>query len=145
MVPGRCRGANLTVSIPGYCTLCRSRCGTLNDVEHDMLISVQPSPDHPTGKAMCMKGRAAPEIVHSVTRQLYPLRRTTPKGSADPGWKRIGWEEALAETARKLTALKQESGAESSVAFAVTTPSGTPLSDSIDWIERAVAPVTRST
>ena len=83
---------------------------------------------------MCMKGKAAPELVHSPHRLQYPMRRTRPKGDADPGWVRISWDEALAETARRLTEFKQESGAES-VVFAVTTPSGTPLSDSIDWIE----------
>ena len=50
---------------------------------------------------------------------------------------RISWEEALAETARRLGSIRAESGAES-VVFSVTTPSGTPLSDSIDWIERFV-------
>jgi anaerobic selenocysteine-containing dehydrogenase/ferredoxin-NADP reductase len=127
----------MTSVIHGYCTLCRSRCGTLNTVGNDQLISVEPDPSHPTGKAMCMKGRAAPEIVHSPHRVLYPMRRTTPKGATNPGWKRIGWEEALSETAQKLAAVRDEDGAEA-VAFAVTTPSGTPISDSIDWIERFV-------
>lgn len=102
-----------------------------------MLISVRPDPSHPTGEAMCMKGKSAPELVHSPHRLQYPLRRTNPKGSPDPGWVRISWEEALAETARRLGSIRAESGAES-VVFSVTTPSGTPLSDSIDWIERFV-------
>ncbi|WP_202862278.1 molybdopterin-dependent oxidoreductase [Sinorhizobium americanum] len=127
----------MTAEIAGYCALCRSRCGTLNRVDNGQLVSVRPDLSHPTGKAMCMKGRAAPELVHSPYRQLYPMRRTTPKGSADPGWVRITWEEALTETAEKLARAKAESGAES-VAFSVTTPSGTPLSDSIDWIERFI-------
>ncbi|MES4992606.1 molybdopterin-dependent oxidoreductase [Agrobacterium radiobacter] len=84
-----------------------------------------------------MKGRAAPEIVHSTDRLLYPLRRTTPKGSTDPGWVRISWDEALAETAASLGRIRAQSGAEA-VAFSVTTPSGTPISDSIDWIERFI-------
>ena len=121
----------------GYCTLCRSRCGTVSEVREDMLIAVRPDPSHPTGEAMCMKGKAAPEIVHSPHRLHYPLRRTRPKGDVDPGWVRISWEEALTETAERLGAIKAESGAES-IVFAVTTPSGTPLSDSIDWIERFV-------
>jgi anaerobic selenocysteine-containing dehydrogenase/ferredoxin-NADP reductase len=127
----------MTSVIHGYCTLCRSRCGTLNTVGNDQLLSVEPDPSHPTGKAMCMKGRAAPEIVHSPHRVLYPMRRTTPKGASSPGWKRISWEEALSETAQKLAAVREENGAEA-VAFSVTTPSGTPISDSIDWIERFV-------
>lgn len=121
----------------GYCTLCRSRCGTLNEVHGDMMVSVHPDPTHPTGQAMCMKGKAAPELVHSPHRLQYPMRRTRPKTDPDPGWVRISWEEALAETAQRLNAIRDESGAES-VVFAVTTPSGTPLTDSIDWIERFV-------
>ena len=121
----------------GFCTLCRSRCGTLNEVSGDMLVAVRPDPSHPTGQAMCMKGKSAPELVHSPHRLRYPMRRTRPKTDVDPGWVRIGWDEALAETAQRLAAIKGESGAES-VVFAVTTPSGTPLTDSIDWIERFV-------
>lgn len=123
--------------IPGYCTLCRSRCGTLNEVENDCLIKIKPDPAHPNGKAMCMKGKAAPELVHSANRILYPMKRTQPKGAEDPGWVRISWEEAMSAVATQLDKLKQQSGAES-VAFAVTTPSGTPISEAIEWIERFV-------
>ncbi|WP_185983897.1 molybdopterin-dependent oxidoreductase [Aureimonas mangrovi] len=123
--------------IAGYCTLCRSRCGTINTVRGGKLVAVRNDPDHPTGKATCPKGRAAPEIVHSPERLLYPMRRTHPKGAADPGWQRISWDEALGEIAGRLTRYAQETGPES-VAFEVTTPSGTPISDSIDWIERFI-------
>lgn len=121
----------------GYCTLCRSRCGTLNTVRGDMLLQVRPDTSHPTGSAMCMKGKAAPELVHSPNRVLYPMRRTNPKGAADAGWQRISWDQALSEIAAKLACFKRESGAES-VVFGVTTPSGTPMSDSIDWVERFI-------
>lgn len=125
----------MTTTIRGYCTLCRSRCGTLNTVADDALVRVAPDTNHPTGQAMCPKGRSAPELVHSPHRVLYPMRRTTPKGAADPGWQRITWDEALDEIASRFTRIRQESGAEA-VAFGVTTPSGTPMSDSIDWVER---------
>ncbi|WP_316156850.1 molybdopterin-dependent oxidoreductase [Cupriavidus sp. BIC8F] len=121
----------------GFCTLCRSRCGTINVVDGETLVTVRPDGDHPTGKAMCLKGKAAPELVHSADRVLYPVRRTTPKGADDPGWVRISWDEALDEIAERLLSTRAMRGAES-VAFSVTTPSGTPLSDSIDWIERFV-------
>src|SRR5580704_17285196 len=45
----------MTSVIHGYCTLCRSRCGTLNTLGSDQLLSVEPDPSHPTGKAMCME------------------------------------------------------------------------------------------
>ncbi|RAW91888.1 molybdopterin-dependent oxidoreductase [Photorhabdus laumondii] len=121
----------------GYCTLCRSRCGTVNEVRNDTLIKIQQNPKHPTGNAMCMKGKAAPELAHSPNRILHPLRRTNPKGDADPGWEKITWDEALTYVAEKLAFYKAESGAES-VAFSVTSPSGTPLSDSLEWIERFI-------
>lgn len=121
----------------GYCTLCRSRCGTLNVIEDGRLVKVRPDTAHPTGAAICMKGKAAPELAHHPDRVLYPMRRTTPKGDADPGWKRMTWDEALDEIACRLGEIRTTHGAES-VAFGVTTPSGTPISDSIDWIERFV-------
>ena len=86
---------------------------------------------------MCMKGRAAPEIVYHPQRLRYPMRRTTPKGSATPGWRRISWDEALSVIAQRLDEIRNTSGPEA-VVFGVTTPSGTPISDSIDWIERFV-------
>lgn len=127
----------MTTQIQGYCTLCRSRCGTLNTVHNDALIRVEPDKSHPTGQAMCPKGRAAPELVHSPHRVLHPMRRTAPKDAADPGWEKISWDDALDEIARRFAQIRQESGPEA-VVFGVTTPSGTPLSDSIDWIERFI-------
>ena len=121
----------------GYCTLCRSRCGALYTVEGDRLLSVAPDPSHPTGAALCPKGRAAPEIVHSPRRLTHPLRRTTPKTADDPGWVQIGWDEALTEIAGRFDEIRRESGPEA-VAFSVTSPSGTPISDGIDWVERFI-------
>ena len=53
-------------------------------------VALEPDPSHPTGKALCAKGRAAPELVYHPDRLTHPLRRTRPKGDADPGWERIG-------------------------------------------------------
>jgi len=63
----------------GYCTLCVSRCGTINTIDDDTLLEVAPDTTHPTGSAICAKGRAAPELVHSPARLHFPLRRTSPK------------------------------------------------------------------
>jgi anaerobic selenocysteine-containing dehydrogenase len=121
----------------GYCALCRSRCGTVNIVEDGRFISVEANPGHPTGASICPKGRAAPEIVYSPERLLYPLRRTSPKGSDDPAWKRVPWSEALDQIAERLLKLKAGYGPES-VGFSLGTPSGTPLVDSIEWIDRFI-------
>ncbi|WP_258719575.1 molybdopterin-dependent oxidoreductase [Bradyrhizobium sp. PRIMUS42] len=123
--------------VPGYCTLCRSRCGSTMVVENGRLIAVKTLPGHPTGGALCAKGRAAPEMVHSPRRLTKPLRRTAPRDAADPGWIEISWDEALEDIANKLGDIRKTSGAEA-VAFAVTTPSGTPMVDSFEWVERFI-------
>jgi len=122
--------------IPAFCPLCVSRCGC-EVVEDGRLVAIEPDPSHPTGKALCAKGRAAPALVEAPDRLLYPLRRTRPKGDADPGWQRISWDEALDETAAAMRRIATESGPEA-VAFAVTTSSGTAISDAQPWIDRLI-------
>lgn len=121
--------------VHSFCTLCKSKCGAIYTVEKGRLLSARPDSRHPTGAAMCPKGRAAPEIAHGSGRLTRPLRRTTPKSDPDPRWKEISWDEALTEIADRLGRIAAESGPRS-VAFAMTTPSGTSLADSVDWIER---------
>ncbi|WP_190812692.1 molybdopterin-dependent oxidoreductase [Saccharopolyspora pogona] len=127
----------MSEEVRGFCTLCRSRCGAVYTVDAGALTSVRPDPEHPTGAALCPKGRAAPEIVRSPRRLTQPLRRTRPKTDPDPGWQAIGWGEAMREIAEQLARIRDESGPEA-VAFAVTSPSATPMSDSIDWVERFI-------
>src|SRR5262245_44177417 len=80
--------------IRGYCALCISRCGAIATVEAGRFVRLDPDPAHPTGQALCAKGRAGPELVYHPERLTHPLRRTRPKGAADPGWERISWDEA---------------------------------------------------
>ncbi|GGC65484.1 molybdopterin-containing oxidoreductase family protein [Chelatococcus reniformis] len=122
---------------PGFCALCKSRCGAILVTRDGRLVGQEPNPAHPTGKALCVKGKAAPEIVYSPERQLYPLRRTRPKGDPDPGWQRISWDEALDETAAALARIREAHGPEA-VVFGLTTPSGTPIADDLRWIERFI-------
>ena len=124
-----------TQRIPGFCALCVSRCGSIAVVEDGRFIALEPDPSHPTGRALCAKGRAAPELVYHADRLRHPLRRTRPKGDPDPGWERIGWDEALDLTATRLLDLAGESGPES-VVFATASPSTSACSDSLVWIER---------
>lgn len=124
-----------TERIPGYCALCRSRCGSIAVVEDGRFVALEPDPSHPTGQALCAKGRAAPELVYHSDRLLYPLKRTRPKGDPDPGWQRISWDEALDLTAARLRQLAEQHGPES-VVFSVVSPSTSAITDSANWIER---------
>lgn len=121
--------------IQGYCALCWSSCGCTSVVEDGRLVAVEPDPTHPTGKALCAKGRAAPDLVHHADRLLYPMKRTRPKGDADPGWQRISWDEALETTAAALRKTIGEAGSEA-VAFSITTVAGTSMQDGYPWVER---------
>jgi anaerobic selenocysteine-containing dehydrogenase len=113
--------------VAAFCPLCVSRCGCEAVVEDGRLVGIEPDPSHPTGKALCAKGRASPELVEATDRLLYPMRRTRPKGDSDPGWQRITWDEALNETATAMRRIAAESGPEA-VAFAITTTAGTAIS-----------------
>jgi anaerobic selenocysteine-containing dehydrogenase len=124
-----------TERIPGYCSLCISRCGSIAVVEDGRFVALEPDPAHPTGRALCAKGRAAPELVYHPDRLLHPLKRTRPKGDPDPGWERIGWDEALETTAARLQAIADVDGPES-VVFSVASPSTSGSDDSLMWITR---------
>jgi anaerobic selenocysteine-containing dehydrogenase len=121
--------------IPGYCALCVSRCGSIAVVENGRFVALEPDPSHPTGQALCAKGRAAPELVYHPDRLLHPLKRTRPKGDPDPGWQRISWDEALDLTASRLRQLAAQHGPES-IVFSMVSASTSAIGDSAVWIQR---------
>ena len=118
-----------------FCPMCVSRCGATATVEDGRLTAIGPDPAHPTGRAVCVKGKSAPRILEHPDRLLHPLRRTNPKGAVDPGWEQISWDEALDTIAARLGEIAGESGPES-VVFGSASPSTSALSDSVDWIVR---------
>ena len=118
-----------TQKIHGYCGLCIARCGTIATVEDGRFTRLDPDPAHPTGQALCAKGRAAPELVYHQERLTRPLRRTRPKGDADPGWEEISWDEALDVTAAAMRRIAAEHGPQA-VAFSLSSPSTTAIGDS---------------
>src|SRR3977135_2659810 len=124
-----------TRHIHGYCGLCIARCGTVATVEDGRFTRLDPDPSHPTGQAVCAKGRAAPELVYHPERLTYPLRRTRPKGDRDPGWERIGWDEALNLTAAAMRRVAEQHGPHA-VAFTVSSGSTTSIADSTGFLQR---------
>ncbi|HME22586.1 MAG TPA: molybdopterin-dependent oxidoreductase [Acetobacteraceae bacterium] len=121
--------------IHGYCGLCIARCGTVAVVEDGRFTSLDPDPSHPTGHALCAKGRAAPELVYHRERLTHPLRRTHPKGDADPGWEPISWDEALNLTSAAMRRIAARDGPEA-VCFSQSSPSTTAIGDSTPFIRR---------
>ena len=121
--------------IQGFCALCTARCGSVAVVEDGRFVRLEPDPTHPTGRALCAKGRAAPELVYHPERLTHPLRRTRPKGDPDPGWERIGWDEALDVTAAAMRGIAERHGAEA-VCFSLSSPSTTAIGDSVAFVRR---------
>ncbi len=122
-------------SVRGYCALCTAHCATVATVENGRVTRLDPDHDHPNGGVMCIKGKAAPELVYHPDRLNYPLKRTRPKGDPDPGWQRVSWDEALTDIAQRLLAIREQYGAKS-LALAKGTRSGTSVDDVERWLGR---------
>ena len=121
--------------VHGYCSLCIARCGTVATVTDGRFTRLDPDPAHPTGAAICAKGRAAPELVYHKDRLKKPLRRTRPKGDVDPGWEEISWDAALDQTAAAMRRIAEQYGPEA-VAFSQSSPSTTAIADSAAFVRR---------
>jgi len=124
-----------TYTVRGYCALCTAHCATIATVENGRVVRLDPDPDHPNGGVICIKGRAAPELLYHPDRLNAPLKRTRPKGDPDPGWQRISWDEALDAIAQRLGAIRQRYGPQA-VALVKGTPSGTSVEAAERWLAR---------
>jgi anaerobic selenocysteine-containing dehydrogenase len=127
--------SELTRTVRGYCALCTAHCATIATVENCRVTRLDPDYDHPNGGVMCIKGKAAPELVYNPDRLNYPLKRTRPKGDPDPGWQRVPWDEALDDIARRILDIRSRHGAKS-IALAKGTRSGTSVDDVERWLGR---------
>jgi anaerobic selenocysteine-containing dehydrogenase len=121
--------------VRGYCALCTAHCATIATVENGKVTRLDPDDDHPNGGVMCIKGKAAPELVYNPDRLNYPVKRTHPKGDVDPGWQRVSWNEALDEIARRILEIRSRYGAKA-IALAKGTRSGTSVDDVERWLGR---------
>ncbi len=124
-----------TRQIKGYCGLCIARCGSIATVENGRFTKLEPDPTHPTGAALCAKGRAAPELVYSRDRLTRPLRRTRPKGDPNPGWVPISWSEALDAIAANMRRIAEAHGPHA-VAFSQSSGSTTAITNSAPFVRR---------
>ena len=122
-------------TVRGYCALCTAHCATIATVTNGEVIRLEADFDHPNGGVLCIKGKAAPELVYHPDRLNYPLKRTRPKSDPDPGWQRVSWDEALDDISERLMAIRASHGPQA-VALAKGTTGGTSVSDSERWLAR---------
>jgi len=121
--------------VRGYCALCTAHCATIATVEDGRVTRLDPDHDHPNGGVMCLKGKAAPELVYNSERLNYPLKRTRPKDDTDPGWQRVSWDEALDDIAQRLKIISARDGGKA-IALGKGTKSGTSVDDVERWLGR---------
>ncbi len=94
-------------AIPTACWSCVTRCAAMGYVEDGRLMKVESNPNSiRTEGVMCSKGQSAPNEVYFPDRLLYPLKRVGPRGGGK--WRRISWDEATDELAKRLKKLRDE-------------------------------------
>ncbi|HEY8362939.1 MAG TPA: molybdopterin-dependent oxidoreductase [Tissierellaceae bacterium] len=96
-----------------HCVMCNHgpKCGVKLIIKEGKVYRIEPREDYPNN-LLCAKGLAALQELYDPNRLLYPVKRTTPKGSDDPKWQRITWDEALETIAEKFNEIKKKYGAE---------------------------------
>ena len=94
--------------VPTICFNCESACGLLAYVDQDSheIRKLEGNPVHPGSRGRnCAKGPATHNQVYDPERILYPLKRVGARGEGK--WKRVTWEEALADIAGKMRESRQ--------------------------------------
>ncbi len=81
---------------------------------------VESWPGFPAGP-ICSKAYATLQRLYHPNRLTYPMKRTNPKGSSDPGFVRISWDEAYDMVVAHLHRIREEHGPHS-VFFYVGDP-----------------------
>ncbi len=103
---------------------CPDACGVLITAQDGRATKIQGDPEHPVTRGfLCAKVAKYLDRVYSPDRVLHPMRRIAPKGPGQPNaavgtnagaevWKRISWDEALAEITSRFRAISSEFGSE---------------------------------
>ncbi len=112
------------IVIPTVCGMCGpggpgGGCGIYAFVKNGAFVKVAGMDESPVNRgAVCAKGHAAPQWVHSPDRLTHPLRRIGKKGEGK--FEKISWDDAIAQIAETLKQQKKSHGPES---LAVLSPS----------------------
>ncbi len=97
-------------------------CGLIVTVENGRVKKIKGDPQGWLNQGYaCPKGLNAHHRLYHPDRLTHPLRRKGPRGSGS--WERVSWDEALAEMAERMDAIRQKDGARA-MAFGVGMPKG---------------------
>lgn len=103
---------------------CPDTCAFLYHVDGDRLVEVTGDPEHPmTRGGLCVKLKDFAQHHYNPERVLHPMRRVGPKGSGE--FRRISWDEALAEIRHRWEEIIAKHGAEAIMPHAYLGHQGT--------------------
>ncbi|MCI6530935.1 MAG: molybdopterin-dependent oxidoreductase, partial [Mesosutterella sp.] len=112
-LPGRALAKEESAAGWSICDNCNQMpmCGIRFQRIGNTIVSIESWKEHPQ-KILCSKGLATLQRLYNPERLLHPLKRTNPKGSRDPGWVRISWEEAYRTISQNFNRVKKDYGAD---------------------------------
>ncbi len=88
------------------CSLCEAICGIEVESDGNTITAIRPDPANPFSRGyMCVKATALKDVHHDPDRLRHPMRRT--RGG---GWARISYDEAIRESAERLSAVREKIG-----------------------------------
>ncbi|MEE9418939.1 MAG: molybdopterin-dependent oxidoreductase [Desulfatiglandaceae bacterium] len=92
-----------------FCDACNQGpfCGMKFFRKGDVVTRIEPWPGYPA-TPLCSKAYATLQRLYNPNRLKYPMKRTNPKGSPDPGFVRISWDEAYDMIVDHLNRIKKE-------------------------------------
>ncbi|MDR2502232.1 MAG: molybdopterin-dependent oxidoreductase, partial [Oscillospiraceae bacterium] len=95
-----------------HCVMCNhaAKCGVKVLVRYGRAERLERREQY-GNELLCVMGASQLDDLYAPDRVLYPMRRVNPKGERSE-WKRVTWEEALAEIAEKFNAVKAKYGAD---------------------------------
>ena len=89
------------------CNLCEAMCGLTITVDGGRVTDVRGDDEDVLSRGhICPKGFALRDLQEDPDRLREPVRRTS------SGWQRVSWDEALAEAAERLSAIRRAHGAD---------------------------------
>ncbi|MBN1369530.1 MAG: molybdopterin-dependent oxidoreductase [Dehalococcoidaceae bacterium] len=91
----------------GLCGVCPSGCAVILTLKDGKIEDIKADAGNPYGM-LCVRGRAAREIVYSPDRLTSPLIRCGKRGEGC--FRKASWEEALGTVAERMLRIKQEYG-----------------------------------
>ncbi len=120
-------------AVGGICEMCFWRCQLIGKKREGRLVKLEGNPKSiDNGAQICARGNAGVKLLYDPDRLKYPLKNVGERGN--PVWKRISWDEALAECTTRLKGVIDTYGPQGLSVF----PHGSTAKYPMHFFERTV-------